>query len=107
MTEPNLRIFSVPRDHWDRIVAELGFGSGIPGQTGSTIGAESRATRRLMGLFEGDPNSLLTKKRCEEIIRQDEPLGARAFDRVWWQATAQFPNRSRPGRRRNRIATPD
>jgi hypothetical protein len=63
----------------------------------TSIGAESRAVRQLLKLFEGDPDRLLSKAKCLAALRKSEALGQRAFDRVWQKATEQSPDRRKPG----------
>jgi hypothetical protein len=61
-----------------------------------TVGAETRAVKELVELFERDSAGSLTKS--EAFTRLN--VGKRAFERVWGQATARFPKRRQPGRKR-------
>ena len=69
---------------------------------GVTIGAETRAVWQLLKLFESDPDRRLSKAKCLAALRKSEPLGQRAFDRVWQRATEKFPDRRKPGSKRGR-----
>lgn len=67
----------------------------------ATAAAESRAAKKLIELFERDPECRLSRTQFRSELELSEPLGPRGFERVWRRATKQAPHRSRPGRKKS------